>query len=56
MIHFEDFAFSQEQNLTYVSVIIDKASVNPCMNLLGSKDLSISIKAKIVSAQISITR
>lgn len=56
MIHFEDFVSSQEQNLTYVTVIIDKISVNPYMNLLGDENLLISIKSKIVLVQISITR
>lgn len=31
-IYFGDFVFSPEQNLTYVSVITDKISVNPYMN------------------------
>lgn len=42
----------REQNLTYVTVTVDKISGNPYMNLLGGEDLLISIKPMLVSAQI----
>jgi len=55
-MYFEDLVFSQKHNLTNVSVVIDKASVNPCTNLAGGEDLLISIKPTIVLAQVSVTR
>lgn len=42
----------REQNLTYVTVTVDKISGNPYMNLLGGEDLLISIKPMLVSDQI----
>lgn len=47
-IHFEDFVFSQEQNLTCVNVITDNSSVNPCMLFLGHEDLLISINSMVI--------